>query len=541
MRKRKVYLLVSAVVLALVASVMVPKTEPADPVLWQKSIKADLTADPADSLGTVFAWRAPGLDCAAGFINAHSSTRATNQNDLEFWCRDTRAPSGDFKFRSLGRVSENFIKSSIANVDGELIEFNHGRIFNRIDGKWERAAGRVDRYPHPLGGHVAHLQRSGDRRWSFVSEWRNCDGVAVLSGRGYHGSLPGNARAPFLYRNRVYANVDDKIISYAVPPARAGPCRAIASGKVHVSEANSVYSMMPYGGAMIIGALGRGRPCAALYRVRQSETTVLNVAGCGDRRVTEFYSYMVYNDDLLVGTYPDGNLARVGSDAVMLTDDPIPFTGKRNGRHRYFEAQSMTIAAGDLVVGMYPWGQLYRRPFGIDAWRSQRLFSGPPISDEPHPYRDAMKTRISGLGIRKSRTKRQRRALGLFESAWGQRINALAVFNGELCASTGNMSGSPWNATYHSMVPESLAKEYGRVQCAPIANHTLGAIDWQRSTNFTFKVTSRRLVIEQDGREIASHGHSLAAEQTAALSRSGAFQFARGVYGRFQGTLLPRP
>ena len=137
--------------------------------------------------------------------------------------------------------------------------------------------------------------------------------------------------------------------------------------------------------------------------------------------------------------------------------------------------------------------------------------------------------------------KKSRRALGLFSSAWGQRITTLAVFNGRLCAGTGNMSGSPWNADYHPMVPESLAQEYGRISCALIPNHTLGAIKWRRSLELTFKVTDRRLIIEQDGSEIASRNHTMTAEQVAAIAGAGRIELGRGVYGRFQGTLRPTP
>ncbi|MDH3700043.1 MAG: hypothetical protein OEU46_01910 [Alphaproteobacteria bacterium] len=443
MSKHTYFLLVAALSAGVVAFMVSHKTAPVERVLWNRAIHVTVNADPAASLGTAFSWQNGHIVCAAGFINTNSSSRTSNQNDLEFWCRDTRAPVENYNFRSLGRISAEYLKSSIANVNGALVDYYHGRVLDRHDGKWRRYAGRIGRYRHPLGGHVSRLQRSGDRRWSFILGWRKCDGVAVLSDRGYHGSLLGAVGTTFIYRDRIFANVAGKVISYAIPPPRTGPCRAIGGGTVHVSDANRVYSMIPYGGALIIGGSARGRPCAALYRVRQGRTTALQVTECGERRVTEFYSYMIYGDDLLVGTYPDGNLAWIDGDTVRLTKMPIPLTGTKSDRQRYFEAQAMTIAAGDLVVGMYPWGQLYRRPFGGGPWRSQRLFTGPPLSNEPHPYHDAMDAKIAALGVRNSSNKRDRRARGLFRSAWGQRITSLAVFNGQLCAGTGNMSGSP--------------------------------------------------------------------------------------------------
>lgn len=536
MNRPHVYLIAAAAALV-IGLVFLLTPAPPDRVLWRKSIRATLEADPAASLGTVFTWRAGDMVCAAGFVNTNNARRASNQNDLEFWCRDQKAPMAEFNFEALGRALGDNLKSSIANVNGTLIEYISGRVYD--DGDWTPYAGGIDNYARPLKGHPMRLQRSGDRRWSFVWRWRNCDGIAVVSDRGYHGSLADTLSSVLVYQGRIYANVDYKIVSYPIPEAADEPCRPVQGATVHVADNNWVYSMMPLSGDLIVGGSARGRPCAALYRVRPDRTTALQIPECSHRRVTEFYSYMIYDDDLLVGTYPDGNLVRVSGETARLTSAPIPADEGKDSRRRYYEAQSMTIAAGDLLVGMYPWGKLFHRPFGIDVWRSQRLFSGPKISDEPHPFFHAMKEKLAALGNRKPAGKNEQRALGLFESAWGQRITTLAVFNGRLCAGTGNMSGSPWNAEYHPMVPEEIAQEYGRIYCAPIANHTLGAIEWRRATEFTFKVSDRRLVIEQGGSEIASREHAMTAEQLAAIAGPGRFEFGRGVYGRFQGALQP--
>ena len=540
MSRYHVILLAAVAAALIVGFVFLPTNAPPDRLLWQKSVRATLHADPAASLGTVFTRRAGDMVCAAGFINTNNARRASNQNDLEFWCRDQRTPAADFEFSSLARPLAGHLKSSIANVNGKLFEYISGRIYDDDEGDWKPYAGGIDGYAHPMKGQPIRLQRSGDRRWSFIWHWRECTGIAVVSDRGYHGSLTGKISSVFVYQDRIYANIDFKIVSYPIPIAAAGHCRSIGDPTVYVQDDNWVYSMMPSNGAMIVGGSARGRPCASLYRiVPGGSVTTLNYPECGSRRVTEFYSYLNYNDDLLVGTYPDGNLVRVSGEIARLTDAPIPVDENDRDRRRYFESQSMTIAAGDLLVGMYPWGQLFRRPYGADAWRSQRLFSGPRITDELHPYYDAMAEKLATIKPAHSAKKKRRRALGLFSSAWGQRVTTLAVFNGRLCAGTGNMSGSPWNAEYHPMVPEKIAKQYGRIYCARIANHTLGAIDWRGSTEFTFKVTDRRLVIEQDGSEIASNQHSLTAEQLAELERAGKFESGRGVYGRFQGELQP--
>lgn len=541
MNRRRLLVLAAAAAALLVVILFVLMPSPVDRVLWQKSVHAKLEADPAASLGTVFYWRAADMVCAAGFINTNSARRASNQNDLEFWCRDQKAPMAEFSFEALGRPIADHLKSMVANVNGKLFEYISGRVYDDVDGDWKPYTGGVDRYAHPLEGQPIRLQRSGDRRWSFLWHWRKCAGIAVVSDRGYHGSLSGKISSVFVFLDRIYANIDYKIVSYPIPPAAAGPCRPIRGATVHVAAENWVYSMMPLNSAMIVGGSARGRPCAALYRVSPARTTALQIPECGSRRITEFYSYLIYDEDLLVGTYPDGNLVRVSGDTARLTNAPIPVDEKKDSRRRYYEAQSMTIAAGDLLVGMYPWGQLFRRPFGVDSWSSQRLFTGPEISDELHPYYHAMAAKLAEIVPPNPAKKKNRRTLGLFGSAWGQRITTLAVFNGRLCAGTGNMSGSPWNAEYHPMVPEALAQEYGRIYCASIPNHALGAIKWQRSFDLTFKVTDRRLVIEQGGSEIASRNHTMTAEQVAAIAGAGRIEFGRGVYGRFQGTLQPIP
>lgn len=144
MNRRHLLVLAAAAGVLLVVLLFLLMPSPVDRVLWQKSFHAELEADPAASLGTVFRWGAADMVCAAGFINTNNARRASNQNDLEFWCRDRRSPAADFRYSSLARPLAGHLKSSIANVDGKLFEYISGRIYDDEEGEWKPYTGGID-------------------------------------------------------------------------------------------------------------------------------------------------------------------------------------------------------------------------------------------------------------------------------------------------------------------------------------------------------------------------------------------------------------
>ena len=490
--------------------------------------------------------------CGSGFVNTNSARISSNQNDLEFWCKAPGEPNA-LKFASLGRPTPEGYKSKIANLGGRLFEYESGRVYSPKSRRWTPYSG--DKL---IGGagRIIRIQHSGDHQYALVNNWKRYPGFAVLSNAGYHGSLPGRYSSAFFYRDRIYINLDYKIVSYPIGTAGNDTCRTRQDMTIHDASRNWVYTMFPYNGALYVGGSSGepGRSCAAIYKIDDNGTMEIPIKGCIVRRrigttITEIYAQTVYRDGLLIGVFPHGNLARVSDGAAVLTNGPID----KHTSERYFEPQSLTVAAGDLFVGMYPWGLLFRLPHNSEEWQSQRLFPGPPLfADGRSPYHRQMSAKLHALPfmelVTPSPSKHDsfiatnglnERHNGLFPTAWGQRITSLAVFNGRLCAGTGNMSGSPWNAEYHDMVPKELADRYGQVLCAEIPNHTAGAPKWNRSTRFSFRITDRRLVVQQDGTEIAAHPHTLSKKQIAALTNEGTLEFGRGVYGPFRGSLAP--
>lgn len=499
--------------------------------LWQVSVNVSITGDPAEPLGSVFQWRGTeDLTCAAGFIATNSSTISSNQNELEFWCKRAGIQTTR-EWRSLGRPTKRQIRSFVANVGGKLFDYESHRVHRRAN--WIKYQSHEDGYAKRKGGSIARLQKVGDNRFSLVSEWNGCAGLSILSQDGYHGSIRGTSPTFFIYAGRVYANLDLQIVSFPIGPGRDfEDCSFRVDGTVHNSEENRIYSMLPSDGALYVGGSLIGRNCAELYQVRDGKLAEIPVAVgrgyCEDRQINEFYSYTVFRDDLIIGTYPNGNLVRVRDGKAVLTDQPFGDVTRR----RYRESQSLTIAAGDLFVGMYPWGEVFSLPYGATDWRRKRIFAAPPI-DGAFPYKVAMTKMLLDLSANEKKQRARRR--GLFATAWGQRVTTLAVLNGRLCAGTGNMSGSPWSPDYHAMVSKTAAEQYGQVFCLDLPNQTAGNIRWKRSTRLTFKVTDRRLIVEQDNVEVFSATHELTDGELAVLSREGGFEFGNGVYGRFRG------
>ena len=183
------------------------------------------------------------------------------------------------------------------------------------------------------------------------------------------------------------------------------------------------------------------------------------------------------------------------------------------------EAQTLAIYGGELFVGVWPWAELWRYDRDGENWHSMgRMFSHPEITDKMvHPY--------------EPEAKRHR----LVTNHWGQRITGMVPLGDSLMLSTSSKGTYRWYDKY-KFLTEKQRREYGAVLRLKMPGNLATQIKWKdKPTRFEFVVEKNRIVVRQDGVELASS--KISSSQQARL-KSGKVTWGRGVFGPLNGRLL---
>ena len=320
------------------------------------------------------------------------------------------------------------------------------------------------------------------------------------------------------------------ILDYAVKAFPVGPTHTVCKYLAPRSISNKRtwgYGMYPFNEKLIIGGTQKtpssGNSQLMLYDGKSLDYLDLAAPGLpGPPSVTEYYSYLREGSRLLIGTYPAGRIAEL-TDTFKLTSNP-PVTQHSQGGLES-EAQSMTMAAGSLLVGVYPFGELFERtPDG--TWHSREIVSGLRSTGNKIPFDKGYRSRFGItdnefyakdptnmnkktlaafpkelLGFPNKTHAKRTRLNGIARSSWGFRITSLAVFDGQLCLGTGNMQGVKYDRKIHDWIPYELGLKYGQIYCAKIPNHVL--IHDLVPGRYSISVKNRNLTVSRAGLVIA--------------------------------------
>jgi hypothetical protein len=142
----------------------------------------------------------------------------------------------------------------------------------------------------------------------------------------------------------------------------------------------------------------------------------------------------------LIGEWPTGRLYEFDGEVLRpfnIVQPPFA-TGERLG----YEAQSMAEYCGDLFVGYWPRGEIWRRDRSTGKWSlAVRLFSHPIETEPVIPYFD-------------------RPSDGLHSAFYGQRVTALIPLGYSLYAASSNLN--LWPTGYEpEIITQDQAAEYG--------------------------------------------------------------------------------
>lgn len=232
-------------------------------------------------------------------------------------------------------------------------------------------------------------------------------------------------------------------------------------------------------------------------------------------------SYQVYTmvrlyDKLLLGQYPTGMLFEYDGESLTLREGwPPRLPGASPGAR---EAQTATIWGGELLVGVWPWGELWRHNPDCGQWFSMgRMFSSPQVHETPaHPWENEC------------------REAGLIINAWGQRVASLIPYGDSLLVSTSSKGPMKVEQRPAFISDEALA-EYGAVTRLHTAGCVSAPVRWAgEAIELEFLITEQEMVIRQGGVTLAST--ALDAELAALLQATGGIgevTWGNGVYGPF--------
>ena len=235
----------------------------------------------------------------------------------------------------------------------------------------------------------------------------------------------------------------------------------------------------------------------------------------------QVYSIINFYDGLILGQYPTGELFEFdGEKVTRLAGWPPRIEGVRaNAR----EAQTTTIYGGDLFVGIWPWGELWRYRPDAKRWSFvKRMFKHPPTTYETtHPYENECA------------------ALGGVANQWGQRVTSLVVLRSSMMVSTSAKWPCEWEPKF-DFVGGDKWKEYGTVTRLNIPGHLSAPIAWTDGpTELSFTAGAGGIRITQDGNVVAeAELASELAEAPLSAVDMGEVTWGRGVYGAFRGAAL---
>lgn len=235
----------------------------------------------------------------------------------------------------------------------------------------------------------------------------------------------------------------------------------------------------------------------------------------------QLYSTMTYYDRIVMGQYPAGRL--FGYDGKEIADiagwPPQPKDVSGSAR----EAQTTVIYGGEMFVGVWPWGELWRYSPDAKTWTLQRrMFDHPKTSDKiTHPYDEENRGNpVSNL--------------------WGQRVTSLVTSDNHLYVSTSAKFPCDWEPERYPFLASDKWKSYGTVYRVTAPGHLSAATKWTvGSTTLEFVVRGGGMTIRQDRQELAftKIWNPVDASLNKALKLKAA-TWGDGIYGKFNGAKL---
>lgn len=493
--------------------------EGVDDAVISVTVQAEIGRDVGQTLGTLF--EAKTLDgrftIGAGFCDVWNTRFRNDRGVVQFFVRPT---SGEREFTTerLPRPRDEY-GAYMYDFRGELIAgFDHATrkisAWDEITGSWQR---RETVAPARM--------RLGDGVLAFGNNrvWYNGELILDAPERGSRGIFYyANGYLCFyhIFRGETEGyqpwESDEKGFSKVVAcpwsPQDGGPVdlsRAVVMTLPYVGETTFAWGQFD-GSVLTVSNVG------GIYRFDGSTWHTLREPELGASY--QVYTMIPFYDRLMLGQYPSGELWAFDGESVTRMEGWPPRLEGTAGYSR--EAQSALIWGGDLLVGVWPWAELWRYSPDSGRWYSMgRMFTGPEVHADPgHPWEAECRER------------------DLVLNQWGQRLTSLVPFRDTLMAST----SAKWPISPDErpdFIPEDILEQYGSVLSIRMPGCLSAPIHWTLApTEFEFIVTADRMIIRQNGLELAAA--ALDDNMAQALAESGGLgevTWGEGVFGPWGG------
>lgn len=507
--------------LALIAIVINPIITLAEqPSTAERPLKLVVTIDRGDDLGqnfgSLFHATAGSFVFGAGFQNLYNTRYRADRHAIQFFIRPT---GGERVLASETLPRPNSLCGTYLYGQDEIVRSTYGGVkaWNPETHGWKGTSSP---------GGTEETMRLGNGLLEFGDSTVRFGGRTILSppDKGsYQLFFYANGHLCFYHVNR------------GDGPYRPYENDAAGFSKLHacpwspeqstVDLSQSIVLTLPVVGETTFawGQLGRqivtGSNIGGFYVFEEGRWRMLLKPELGVSY--QLYPTMAFHDRLLMGQYPTGRLFLY--DGERITDQPgwpPKFPGV-SGSAR--EAQTTVIYGGDVFVGVWPWGELWRYNPDSKRWAfARRVFDHPDLSDKvTHPY----DVENSGNPI---------------SNLWGQRITSLVTSGPHLFLSTSAKAPCPWEPEKFPFLAPDNWQSYGSVYRLSLPGHLGATTRWTgRPTTLEFTLRGAEISITQDGEQLATTTLSGSiAEKLTSLSGFDQIIWGDGIYGRFNGVSI---
>lgn len=480
------------------------------------TVTIDRGRDLGQSFGSLFEATSNdgALVVGAGFQNAYNTRYRADRHAVQFFIRPTSG-NREMKTAELPRPNNKLTGSYLFGRDGTVYSTYGGlKRWSSESPNWRDADG---------SGGTQETMRIGNARLTFGDSSVKFNGRTILDPPdegSYQLFFYANGHLCFYHVNRhdkpyhPYINDADGFSRlYACPWTPEQP-------RVDLSAA--VTLRLPVVGETTFawGQLGRqivtGSNIGGFYEFENGSWRMLLEPQLGVSY--QLYSSLAFQDRLVMGQYPTGRVFEYDGKTIKDQEGWPPVLKGVSGSAR--EAQTTVIYGGDLMVGVWPWGEVWRYNPDSRRWIfMQRMFDHPALSDQiTHPY-DIENHDNSPRNL------------------WGQRVTSLISSGPDLFISTSAKAPHEWQPkSYPFLAPEKW-KSYGKVYRATMSGHLSAPTKWtDGATTIEFIIRGSEIVIQQDGKRLATTTLTGSlAEQLGNITGLKNVQWGNGIYGQFGG------
>jgi hypothetical protein len=494
-------------------------------IVFEAEALVDLGPDLGQNFGSLFEVKDKDgrVIIGAGFPGVYNSRHRNNRYSLQFYVRP-QASQEQVTIESTGKPDDEMSGTWLFDLDGQVYSGSGTR--GRPYARWNPAAQiwETDNFIDPEKQYFGDgATRVGDDLLVYSQSTATYKGRQILAPPeegNYYSFYYGSGHLIF-YCTRPGTEPEGRTTLYACPwtPDQEEP--------IDLAEAKSL--SLKYSGEIPF-AFGQLRnetvTCSNLGGFYAFDGIAWKVIRPSLRGVSyQIYTMVNYYDRLLMGQYPTGNLIEYdGYQLTHLANEPPVMEGVSTAAR---EAQSSMIYGGELYIGVWPWGEVWRYDLDNSEWRFvQRLFTDPPLTDQyVHPYEEDLIAYNKAAGEE------------LVVNTWGQRVTAMAPTGTDLLLSTSTKSPFVRDERL-TFVTDEVFEAFGQVYRLNLPGNLSVSINPTAGpTKLRLVVLSNRMEIHQDGQLIAEAPISA---QLLKNLHPDTISWRYGVFGPFRGSLTGR-